>query len=248
MRKYIIYKHTIMVTQKSYIGFTSLTMEKRLHKHFLNAQSGIYTKFYNALNKYGMDSIKSEVLSECYDQDEAIDLEEFYIKKYDTYRNGYNSTSRGGGGWIIGNLSIEKQIEYLKKRSDVTTGSKNPNYSGYTDDQIVEGGAKFYIENGEIFNISKWYLYCDEYGYPKTFSKFRFNGEGIIGFKKRICDYLKIDNLNKYTKTDEHRKNISISISKKCWITNGIDTKSILKDDLEKYPNWYIGRTFNKKK
>lgn len=248
MKKYIIYKHTIMNTRKSYIGFTSLTMEKRLSKHLKNAQSGISNKFYNALNKYGIESIKSEILVECYNQEEAMDFEEYYIKKYNTYKKGYNSTPRGGGGWIIASLSIDKQIQYLKKRSDVTTGSKNPNYSGYTDDQIVEGGAKFYIENGEIFNIRKWYLYCDKYGYPKSFSKCRFNGEGLNGFKKRICEYLKIDNLNKYTITEDHKKKISISISKRCWITNGVETKTILKDDLSKYPNWYIGRTLYKKK
>ena len=107
--RYLIYKHTIVNTNKNYIGFTSLTMDKRLEKHILNVECGMKTKFYNAIRKYGKDSIISETIDYACTQEEAYDKESFYIEKYDTYKNGYNSTIRGGGGWIIGQLSKEKQ-------------------------------------------------------------------------------------------------------------------------------------------
>lgn len=242
--RYIIYKHTIKQTSKSYIGFTTYTMEQRLKKHILNAKSGIKTKFYNAILKYGEDQIISEILAVTDTQNTAYDLEELHIEKYDTYKNGYNSTTRGGGGWIIGDLSDEAKAEYCKKRSLVTKGDKNPNYSGFTDDELVIAGAKFYNENGNIWSIRKWQVYSSKYGYPKTFSKCRFNGEGTTGFKKRISDYLGIEELNKYIKTDEHKRKLSERLKEKMWITNGIENKHINKVDICLYDDkWIKGKT-----
>ncbi len=241
--KYLIYKHTIKNTNKSYIGFTSQTMEKRLHKHLLNAKSGIKTKFYNAFNKYGIDSINSEILEYCETESEAIEKESFYIEKFDTYKNGYNSTKIGGGGWIIGQLSEDKQKAYLEKRSILNTSDKNPNYSGYTDEEITIAGAKCYVENNNVFNIRKWYIYCENFGYPKTFSKCRFDGKSYKGFKESICKYLGVEKLNKYIKTEEHRKNLSIKNKNKCWITNGFNSLNINIDDINKYDSsWWRGR------
>lgn len=246
--RYIIYKHTIKQTSKSYVGFTTQTMEKRLKKHITNAKSGIKNKFYNAILKYGEDSIISEILCLTETQEKAYDLEEFYIEKFDTYKNGYNSTPRGGGGWIIGSLSEEAQLEYLKKRSCVTSGDKNPNYSGFSDEEIVIGGSNCYMENNNIWSLNKWYEYSNLYGYPKTFSKCRFNGEGMTGFKKRIATYLGIEELNKYIKTEDHKRKLSERQKEKIWITNGIENKLINKVDFHLYDdNWKNGRT-NKNK
>ena len=55
--KYIVYKHTFE-NNKSYIGYTSLSISKRLNKHMQNAQSGHDTNFYRAIRKYGLNNIK----------------------------------------------------------------------------------------------------------------------------------------------------------------------------------------------
>lgn len=236
MKKYLIYKHTIKHTGKSYIGFTSSTLEKRLIKHLQNANSGIKSKFYNALNKYGPDSLESEVIAYCEAETEALDLEEHYINYYDTYRNGYNSTKRGGGGWIIGQLSLEAQESYWEKRKLLTTGEKNPRFSGYTDQEIAEAGARFYLENNNIFNISGWFKYSKDNGnFPKTFSKCRFNGEGFEGFKKAICTFLGVDKLNYYKKTEEHNKKIAESQKNLVWINNGKKHLRIKKQEINNY-------------
>lgn len=247
--KYLIYKHTIKNTNKNYIGFTSLTMEKRLHKHILNANCGIKNKFYNAILKYGKDSIVSEILDYANTQDEAYDKEAFYIEKYDTYKNGYNSTIRGGGGWIIGQLSDEKKKIYFEKRSNLTKGDNNPNHSGYTDDDIIKIAADLFKNNDYVFNISLWHKYAKSNGLPMSFSKCRFNGEGYKGFKRRICEYLGIEDLVKYKKTKEHIDKISKKQSDMCWITDGEKTLRIYKKDMDKYIDWRVGRSnlnFNK--
>jgi len=223
-------------------------MEKRLHKHILNASSGIKNKFYNAINKYKVDSIYSEILGYTETQDEAIEKEAFFIEKFDTYKNGYNSTIKGGGGWIIGQLSEEKQKAYFEKRSILNTSDKNPNHSGFTDEEIVIAGAKCYSENNNIFNIKKWYIYCEHFGYPKTFSKCRFGGRSYNGFRESIAKYLGIDKLNNYIKTIEHNKKLSEKNKNKCWITNGFDTICINKTDINNYDSsWKKGRTMKKK-
>ena len=108
----IIYKHTI--NNSSYIGQTKRTMEIRLREHIRDAQNGKRGHFYNAIRKYGVGKITSEILedniSNIYDifsKQSLIDEKEiFYIDKYDTYNNGYNLTM---GGFIGGatNLSLK---------------------------------------------------------------------------------------------------------------------------------------------
>jgi hypothetical protein len=222
-------------------------MEKRLHKHFTNADFGISTKFYNALRKYGRDSIISETIDYAETQEEAYDKESFYIEKYDTYKNGYNSTTRGGGGWLIGQLSKENQDLYFKKRSIVTTGERNPNHSGYSDEEIIKAASELFKNKNYEFSTREWCRYAKAYGYPMSFSKCRFNGEGISGFKRRICEYLNIESLGKYVRTDEHKKKLSDQQKEMCWITNSLETKRIYKSDIDKYDSsWIVGHRFNK--
>jgi hypothetical protein len=68
----------------------------------MNHHSNRKTKFYNAVKKYGKDCFKMVILEEIIidaERDGKIDLlEQEYIKKYDTVKNGYNSTYGGDGG------------------------------------------------------------------------------------------------------------------------------------------------------
>ncbi len=250
MKIYIIYKHTILKTNKSYIGFTTLTMEERLLKHVQNSLDGITTKFYNAFRKYCFyegvyvaDSIKSEMLTTCSSQKDAYDLEEHMINLYDTYKTGYNSIPRGGGGWLIGSLSKEKQKAYFAQLSERSIGNKNPNHSGYTDDEIVDLACVYYKKIG-IFGIRQWIMFCKENKYPQSYSKCRFNGEGFQGLMNRMCEKLNVESLQFYKITEEHKKKLSNSNKSSRWLFNTI-TKEIVKDkNLNKYDFniWKIGR------
>lgn len=90
---YSIYKHTFK-NGKSYIGLTSYSMEQRLEVHKKEAQAGSPFLFHKALRKYDFD-IESEVLDICETLDEANILEQKYIEKFDTFKNGYNMTIGG---------------------------------------------------------------------------------------------------------------------------------------------------------
>jgi hypothetical protein len=240
---YIIYKHDL--NGKSYIGYTNLTMEDRLHKHYLNAMSGIDTHFYRAIRKYGIDSIKSTIVCECESFDDAKNKEILYISKYDTYNNGYNMTIGGDGGNICGQLPKDRYEKYIQLLIKRTTLDKNPNYSGYSDDELINFGVECYKKNNCFWSITKWYEYSNKLKLPKSFSKNRFNGGGFKMFKQLIANRLGITELNKYQKTEEHKKKLSKASGEWYWYTDGNVNKRVHKDG--KPPkNFYRGRVIKK--
>lgn len=118
----IVYKSTNLINNQSYIGITTKTLEYRKTTH-QKASKYSNKKFYNALKKYGFDNFKWSILYECDDIIELENMEIFYIKKYDTFNNGYNLTTGGELKKVISNESIEKMSE---KRLDWLKNNKNP--------------------------------------------------------------------------------------------------------------------------
>lgn len=93
--KGIIYKATNLVTNKIYIGQTKRSLHERIKGHYDTAINGKF-KFCKALRKYNKDDWKWEIIEEA-DIESLDTLEIKYIAKFDTYKNGYNSTLGGGG-------------------------------------------------------------------------------------------------------------------------------------------------------
>lgn len=94
----IIYKATNKLNQKVYIGLTSLTLAARMTAHYWQARSSSKNyHFYNAIRKYGWEVFKWEVIDRAENYENLIQLEIEYIKKYDSFNNGYNSTLGGEG-------------------------------------------------------------------------------------------------------------------------------------------------------
>lgn len=100
-----IYKFTNLKNGKVYIG-QSVDIKRRKNQHLYAfncvSKDEYNTKFYRALNEFGKDSFSFEVLvevkKESYTPELLDKLEIFYIKEYDSYRNGYNSTPGGSDG------------------------------------------------------------------------------------------------------------------------------------------------------
>lgn len=94
-----IYKITNLITKKCYIGETIQTPEKRWkdHKNAIKRDGGC-AALKDAINKYGIDAFKFEVLIICFDEDRLI-YEKEYIQKYNSQvPNGYNILSGGQEG------------------------------------------------------------------------------------------------------------------------------------------------------
>lgn len=90
---YRVYIH-IFPNQKTYIGITRQTVEKR----WRNGLGYKNQPIYNQIKKYGWDNIKHIVLYENLSRQEAQLKEIELIQEYDSINNGYNISFGGGLG------------------------------------------------------------------------------------------------------------------------------------------------------
>ena len=91
--KYILYKHTTP-DNKIYIGITCQKPEKR----WLQGKGYCGSWFYReAIEKYGWNNIKHEILAEQILSDQIFALEEYYIRKCHSYLPYYGFNDNVGG-------------------------------------------------------------------------------------------------------------------------------------------------------
>ena len=91
-----------------YIGTTSGKLYDRKKVHRYKAKSGHYkTLLYEFMNKCGIDNFEFIKLDETKTKEEANHLENKYINKYDTLRNGMN-TRKGGYSGYENNYTIKQ--------------------------------------------------------------------------------------------------------------------------------------------
>ena len=112
-----IYKITNKINNKSYIG-QSIHIEQRWEEHLYQSSGCSLLKY--ALHKYGKDNFSFEVIEEC-NQEELNEKEQYWIKYYDTFYNGYNLTL-GGGGALKYNIEAiyeeYQKVKSIKKTAD----------------------------------------------------------------------------------------------------------------------------------
>lgn len=112
-----IYKITNIQNKMMYIGQTTYELKDRIRHHFDKKSNCRYLN--NAIQKYGKDNFKVEIICICFD-DDLNRFEEDYIKKYNTIvPNGYNLKSGGN--------SSRHNEETKKKISLTLTGRKSTN-------------------------------------------------------------------------------------------------------------------------
>lgn len=94
-----IYKIVNDINNKVYIGKTTKSIQERWQQHLYNCfnQNNSDTHFYRAIKKYGAEHF-SPILVEEYPNNELNKMEIYWIGKYDSFENGYNSTLGGDGG------------------------------------------------------------------------------------------------------------------------------------------------------
>jgi group I intron endonuclease len=115
-----IYKITNTVNNKCYIGQTIQDDVQRrweLHRRLAKQDKGC-TALKEAFKKYGIDKFKFEILIICFN-DDCIEYEKQYIKKYNALvPNGYNISEGGNGGPLFkGKKHTEKTKELLREKS-----------------------------------------------------------------------------------------------------------------------------------
>lgn len=90
-----IYKITCLSNNKCYIG-QSVSIKRRIttHKRELRTNTHYNQKLQRAYNKYGQNNFTYEILELC-SKEKLNEREQFYIKLFDSYNNGFNADFGG---------------------------------------------------------------------------------------------------------------------------------------------------------
>ena len=182
MKTYIVYKITNKNNGKSYIGKTEYSLEHRWNRHLSSARNGSKFRFHSAIRKYGEDCWDLSVIETYQTEDENLinEKESHFINLFESdTKKGYNATSGGTGGWMLPRCPQEVQEEWRTGISIRTTGSNNPNHSGYSDEDLINFGLKFIEKYNFIPGLKRLIKYSKNelnVDFPKAFSKNRFGG------------------------------------------------------------------------
>ena len=92
-----IYKITNTCNGLNYIGCTIGKIEERFKEHLYRCFHDSHnSKLYNSIKKYGKENFKITLIEEC-EIEFMYEREKYYIKEYDTFKKGLNSTLGGDG-------------------------------------------------------------------------------------------------------------------------------------------------------
>lgn len=114
----VIYKIVNKLNGKMYIGQTIHSLECRKKRHLRALKDGNNNHLYQAIRKYGLDNFEFSVICEVFDKKILNELETYYIKKFDTIKNGYNMVDGGNNNLMF--IDSIKQKHKSKMQSQET--------------------------------------------------------------------------------------------------------------------------------
>lgn len=226
----IIYCFHCIPSGKKYIGMTEKILDHRVNQHINNVKRNYKTcrKFYNAIRKYGINNFIIGIIEEC-DCKVLNEKEKYYIEKFDTYKNGLNSTLGGEGtsGWKHTKETKEKIKE--KRRKQVLTEEHKQKLRG-----------KKHTEEWKENHIKRMTGRIVSQETRKKLSeklKGRKGKEITTEQRKKQSEKLK-----GIPKKKEHAEKIKNSKQNIRWWTNGTQNKMSKEKPGEE---WVIGKTSN---
>lgn len=118
----VVYRAYFDSCDKCYIGITN-NLERRKKDHLKDVRLGTNRKFHKAIRKYGEPIF--EVIETCETIEQLYEAEKRNIEKFDSFKNGYNSTLGGEGTFGV---SRPKSENWKKQHSEKMSGVGNPRY------------------------------------------------------------------------------------------------------------------------
>lgn len=192
---------------KAYVGYTGQCVIKRWKDHVRSAiRYNQQTRFYHAIRKYGPHDWDLTILCQVVGSKiDAMKKEAELILEMNTLENGYNATKGATGGWIVRDVESWKQ-----KLSEAHSGTRNGNYSGITDAEILAEHVKFSLAAGRIISVNELRRKSN-LAIPKHFVKWRFGGnvKNLYSECQRLTGY---PAYHPYQKTPETKKKLSEAI------------------------------------
>lgn len=139
---YTIYKCLNTLTGKVYIGFDSKWPNRvSVHKASYEKQD---SKFYRAIKKYGWENFEWSILYQSKEKEYTLSvMENFFIKEYNSFNDGYNSTLGGDGTFGL-KFFGESNHFYNKKHKNETRekmriskiGANNSNFGKNISEEV----------------------------------------------------------------------------------------------------------------
>ena len=185
-----IYMVINLNNNKKYIG-QSVNIRKRFyqnHKYdYKNPKNCCYEdKFYTAIRKHGWNNFIVFVLEEC-NKDKLDEREIYYIKKYDTFKNGYNSTI-GGQNWSpnIHNEEVELKRQKTREKNQSLKSQNHPR-SKLSNEEVLKIRQR-YINGETIPEIYKDYqeIYSNKQTFKNIILGYTYKDVGNIPNKENI--------------------------------------------------------------
>lgn len=145
-KNFIVYKHTNMTNGKVYIGITGKSPQQRWGKDGKGYMQNTY--FWHAIQKYGWDNFKHEILFDGLTKEQALDMEAKTIAEYHANDSdyGYNLTS-GGEHNIPNEVVRQKMSEIMKGPANPMLGRK------HTEEELAWYRERFSGEGNPRYGV-----------------------------------------------------------------------------------------------
>jgi len=218
-----VYKITNLINNKIYIGYTHLDLEHRFRLHVTSGSKKMV--IYNAIEKYGKENFKIEIV-ECFDsKKEAVEKEILLIEQL---KPEYNIHFGGTGGPMFGKMNGmygKKHTEQWKKMmSDKMSGSSNPMY-GKSHSEEVKKIISDKTKGRVPWNKNKTNIFSEEVLQKLKKPKTDEHKQKLR--KKYIIDGNYVDNIKKWCDDNGHNYIVATQAAKNRKTYKGHDIRVI---------------------
>lgn len=199
-----VYMH-ISPSNKRYIGITSKIPEKRWGYNGNNyRKTGHHTYFVTAIDKYGWDNFKHEIILTERSESEAKYAEKYLIAWYKMHEGCYNITDGGDGTCGFSKTPWNKGIpcsEETKKKISKANSGKQGTWNGKhlsqeTKDKISKTRLEKGIKTNPVWSMKKINIFKNDI-LINTFESVKQASEYLNVSSSYICDCLKNNRLCK---------------------------------------------------
>lgn len=235
-KDYCVYIITNLINNKVYIGKTKSDTTRRWRDHIKTALSLEDKKYsiHKAISKYGLNNFSFEILKYYKNEGGAFKGEKFYIKKYNSYLDGYNETKGGKVGLPRQKLNSKQVYSLIKEyiKTDVTTIylARKYNLAKPSVLDILKRHSYLNVKISENWRYQLWLKLHRNYypGLNTTTSSFLKLNETII--KNIFKDYAKGLSFEELSKIYNTRiGNIIFILRRETWSNIKIDKRTLKK-------------------